>query len=218
MIYLRILIDKNDLRKQKKEFLNRFIKYNISFDDLLNTEDKEKSMIINNILKKLASVKDIYYNLNNILVNTNEDIINGYVYLYKDKEKNSYKDIIREQIIPILPQDIIFTLFLSELNKEEEKKEFNLLQKDLDLINKYNSLDEYLKDDKRGKENILIIYTFSKIGEKIKLSENDNYMEILIEGIESSYKFKKILNEFNENKKYELLILKLERGSDKYIK
>ena len=212
-----VLIDKNDLRKQKKEFLDRFIKYNISFDDLLNEEDKEKSIIINNILKKLASVKDIYYNLNNILVNTNEDIINGYVYLYKDKEKNSYKDIIREQIIPILPQDIIFTLFLSELNKEEEKKEFNLLQKDLDLINKYNSLDEYLKDDKRGKENILIIYTVSKIGEKIKLSEHDNYMEILIDGINSSYKFKKILNEFNENKKYELLILKLERGSDKYI-
>ena len=55
------------------------------------------------------------------------------------------------------------------------------------------------------------------IAEQIKLSENDNYMELLIEGIKSSYKFKKILNEFNENKKYELLILNVETESAKYI-
>ena len=90
--------------------------------------------------------------MNNILVNANEDIINGYDYLYKDKEKNSYKDIIREKIIPILPQDYILTLFLSKLNKEKDEMEFNSLQKDLELINKNNYLDEYLKDDKRGKE------------------------------------------------------------------
>lgn len=82
-----VLIDKNDLRKQKLPFLSRFEKHIITFEILLNEKDKEKSKNICNILKKLVSVKDINYNLDNILVNTNEDIINGYVYLYKDKEK-----------------------------------------------------------------------------------------------------------------------------------
>ena len=80
-------------------------------------------------MEKLVSVKDINYKLDNILVNTNEDIINGYLYLNKDKENNSYRDIIKEKIIPILSQDIIFTLLLSDLSKE--KREFDSLNNDI---------------------------------------------------------------------------------------
>ena len=77
--------------------------------------------------------------MDNILVNTNEDIINGYVYLYQKKEKNSYKDIIKDKVIPILSQDIIFTLPLSDLNKE--KKEFDFLNNEINSNEKYNSLE-----------------------------------------------------------------------------
>ena len=113
-----ILVDKNNLRKQKLPFLSRFEKHIITFDTILGEDEKNKSNKINSILEKLVSVKDINYNLDNILVNTNKDIINGYIYLYKDKDKNSYSEIIKDKVIPILPQDIIFTLPLSDLKNE----------------------------------------------------------------------------------------------------
>ena len=49
---------------------------------------------INELLQKLAAVNNINYNLGNLLVNINEDIINGYVYIYKDKQRNTYENII----------------------------------------------------------------------------------------------------------------------------
>ena len=191
-----ILVDKNDLRKQKLPFLSRFEKHIITFDALLNEENKKTSQKINDLLKKLVSVKDINYNLDNILVNTNEDIINGYVYLYKDKENNSYQDIIKEKIIPIIPQDIIFTLPSSELSKED--KDFI---KNAYLKNRPKSLGEYLKDYKKEKEKLLIVYTFSKIGEAIKLPENESYMERIASEIKTVFKFKQILNEFYDKEK-----------------
>ena len=210
-----ILIDKNNLRRQKLEFLNRFEKYNISYDIILNEEDKEKSKLINKILKNISSVKEVNYNMENILVNINEDIINGYIYLYKNLENNSYKDIIKDKIIPILPQDILLTL--SNLNNEIEKKEYNSLKRDIESFDKYNSLEEYVKCDKKGKEIILLVYTLTKIGETIKLSEKENYLEIITRGIDSIYKFTKILNEFYKNEKYKSLILKFDSENAKYI-
>ena len=208
-----ILVDKNNIRKQKLPFLSRFEKYLINFENLLDEKDREKSKIINNFIKKLISVKDINYNMNNLLVNTNEDIINGYVYLYKNRENNSYKDIIKEKIIPILSQDIIFTLPFSNL----DKKEMESFKNDIYSNYKFNSLEEYLKSDKRGKENILIVYTFSNIGLSINLSEKDNYMEIIASQINNVFKFKQLLNEFYENKQYNSLIIKFDNNNSKYI-
>ena len=212
-----VLVDKNNLRKQKLPFLSRFEKHIISFDNLLNEKDKENSETINDILKKLVTVKDINYNLDNILVNTNKDIINGYVYLYqqKYKDKYSYRDIIKDKILPILSQDIIFTMPLSELNND--KKEFDSLNNTIkDSLKKYNSLQEYLNNENKGKENILIVYTFSDTGIAIKLKEDEKYMERITTEINNVYKFKQILNEFFENK-YKSLILKFEHENAKYI-
>ncbi len=205
-----ILVDKNDLRKQKLPFLSRFEKHIITFDVLLNEEDKKNSKSINDLLKKIVCVKDINYNIDNILVNTNEDIINGYVYFYKDK---SYKNIIEDKIIPIMPQDIIYTLPFSELR---ERSDLELIKKKYS-DNRYKSLDEYLKSEKRGKENILIIYTFSKIGESINLYEKESYMEIIASEIKNVSKFKQILNEFYETKKYKTLMLKFTSENAIYI-
>ena len=65
------------------------------------------------------------------------------------KKNNSEKDIIKVKIIPILSQDIIFTLPSLEL-KEEDKKIFNWFNYEMNnSCDKYNSLDEYLKSDKK---------------------------------------------------------------------
>ena len=210
-----ILIDKNDFQNQEISLLSRFEKYIISFDYLLNDDDKEKSHIINNLLKKLVNIKDINYNLDNILVNINEDIISGYVYLYKNKENNSYKNIIKEKIIPLLPQDIIISLPLSELNKEKE--EIIELSNNIDSFNRYDSLEKYLNDNKNDKENILIIYTFSKTGDIIYLTDKESHLVKIMRNINNIYKFKEMLKDFYEDEKYKSFILKLESEDAKYI-
>jgi len=207
-----ILVDKNKLRKQKLPFLSRFEKHIITFDALLDKKDKEKSEQILNICKKLVSVKDINYNMDNILVNTNEDIINGYVYLYKNKENNSYKDIIKDKIIPILSQDIIFSLPLSKLN--EDKTEMESLRNEYSN-NNFNNLQEYLKSEKRGKENILIVYTFSKIGDAINIEENHTVR--VANEIKNANKFKQILRTFYENEKCKLFLLKFSSENAKFM-
>ena len=152
--------------------------------------------------------------MDNILVNINKDIINGYVYIYKDKEKNSYKNIIEDKIIKILPQDIIFTLPFSGLNNDRNNIDFI---KNSYTKNKPKNLEEYLKGDKRGKENILIVYTFSKIGESINLSEKESYMEKISSEIKTLLKFKQLLNEFYENNEYKTFILKFKAEGAKNI-
>ena len=208
-----IMVDKNNIRQQKLPFLSRFEKHIITFDSLLNEKDKEKSKIINSLLKKTINVKDINYNMDNILVNINEDIINGYVYLYRNKENNSYKNIIKDKIIPILPQDIIFTLPFSDL----ERNELELLKNDIFLNDRYYSLEEYLKSDKRGKEYILLVYTFSDISLSINLSEKEKFMERVASQINNVYKFKQLLHEFYEKKSCGTLILKFDNEKAKYI-
>jgi len=141
----------------------------------------------------MVSVENINYNLNSIFVNTNEDIINGYVYIYKNKQKNTYKDIIKDKIIPIIPQDIIFTLPFSELNCQNEKEEMKSIKNEY-IKNRPNSLIEYLQSYKKEKENILIIYTFSKIEKPINMPEKDNYMELVASEIKNVFKFKQKLN------------------------
>ena len=208
-----ILVDNKDIKKQKLPFLSRFEKHIMTFDALLNEEDKKKSKKINDILKKLVDVNNANYNLNNIMVNTNEDIINGYVYIYKDKPKATYKDIIRDKIIPILPQDIIFTLPFSQLSKEKE--EANFIKEEYSK-NRPKSLDDYLKNFKKEKEKILIAYTFSKIGNAINLSEEGSYIEKAASEIKNLFKFKQILNElYDKDKKIEVkyLILKFDEES-----
>ena len=205
-------MDKKNLKEQKLTFLSRFEKNIISFESLLDEKDNQKYKTINNIYQKIISVKNINYSMENILVNTNEDIINGYIYLYKNKEKNSYKDIIKDKIIPILSQDTILTLSSSDLINDQ--KEYDFLNTAINDNEKFNSLDDYLK--KRGNENVLIVYTFSNTGEAIKLEEIDNYMESIITEINNVIKFKHILDEFYEKEK-KTLILKLESDYAKYI-
>ena len=211
-----ILIDKKDLRKQNLGFLSLFEKYIINFKNFLDEKDKEKSEIICNILKDMVTIKDINYNMNNLLININEDIINGYVYLYKNKENNSYKNIIKENIIQILPQDIIYTLSNSALIKEKYILD---LKNDIFANNQYycNNLEEYLKNNKERKENILIVYTFSEVGEFINLTDKENYMEKIIEEINNIYEFKQLLNNFNESRKFKSLILKFDKNNTEYI-
>ena len=102
-----------------------------------------------------------------------------------------------------------------EKDSIKEKSEADFI-KNCYLKNRPKSLEEYLKDYKKEKENILIAYTFSKIGEAIKLPEKESYMEKIASEIKTVFKFKQMLNEFYDKEKkveYKYLILKFNSGN-----
>ena len=191
-------------------FLSRFEKLIIKFDNILESEDKEKSKKIQDLLNKICDIEGKYYDMDSLLVNTNENIINGYVSLYQDKKKSSYEDIIEEKIIPIIPQDIIFTLPFSKLKDQMEylKKQY--------FDKSYKSLDEYLNSNKRGEEEILMVYTFSKIEDSINLTKKESYMEKIVSDIKTASKFKHILKDFYEKDK-KILGLKFNSENTMFI-
>ena len=215
-----ILVDDNDIKKQKLPFLSRFEKLIIKFENILKKDDKEKSEQIYNLLGKLVDIEEYkYYDLDSLLINTNKNIINGYVSLYQGNE-NSYDDdiIMEKKIIPILPQDIIFALPFSKLSKEENGSIIieDLKQKYLDKS--YKSLDEYINSPNRGSEEILMVYTFSKIEDAINFSKKEikgEYLEAIVSEINTANKFEHILKEFYEKKS--ILVLKFNSENTMYI-
>jgi hypothetical protein len=215
-----ILVDDNDIKKQKLPFLSRFEKLIIKFENILKKDDKEKSEQIYNLLGKLVDIEEYkYYDLDSLLINTNKNIINGYVSLYQGNE-NSYDDdiIMEKKIIPILPQDIIFALPFSKLSKEENG---SIIIEDLKqkyLEKSYKSLDEYINSPNRGSEEILMVYTFSKIEDAINFSKKEikgEYLEAIVSEINTANKFEHILKEFYEKKS--ILVLKFNSENTMYI-
>ena len=209
-----ILVDENDLKKQKLPFLSRFEKLIIKFENILSIEDKDNSKKINDLLSKIVDIKGKYYDMDSLLVNTNQNIINGYVSLYQGNE-NLYDDIIEEKIIPILPQDIIFSLPFSKLS--EENNEMDNIKRNY-MKKSYKSLNEYLNSTNRGKEEILMVYTFSKIEDAINFFAKikEAYMEIIVSEIKTANKFEHILKEFYEQNK-NILSLKFNSENTIYI-
>ena len=110
----------------------------------------------------MISVNDINYDLNSLLINISEDIINGYVYYYKNKENNSYEDIILDKVVPILPQDIIFCINYSELKKDKKGKDLIEKIKESYIKNNYENLDVFLTKNEKGKEKMYIVYRVEK--------------------------------------------------------
>ena len=206
-----ILVDENKLKEQKLSFLSRFEKYIIKYDNFLDNNDIKKSKDITKIIESLVDVKGINYDLDNILVNINENIIKGYVYSYKNRKNNTIQNILEDKIIPIMPQDVFFTLPFTRLNKEERILKSFIKKKYLE--NKFYDIYEYLESDKIRKENILLVYTFSKIG----LIQKERFMERIVSEINSLNKFKQVLQKFYKEKKYNYLILRFEKNNTNHI-
>ena len=80
----------------------------------------------------------------------------------------------------------------------------------------YKSLDEYLNSNKRGEEEILIVYTFSKIEDSINLTKKESYMEKIVSDIKTASKFKHILKDFYEKDK-KILGLKFNSENTMFI-
>ena len=200
-----ILVDRRFLNGVEMAFLNRLEKMKITFDKLLNEEQR-------NLTKRIMSViglderieifqKSIKYILSDLLINCGKEDIEGLVYYnYIDMKKNNNKKIDEEQIkeriyrkiCNILPQDVMSILPPDNIIKTyyDEKEYYNFKQ--------------YILDKEYIKYKISIIYTFSGLANIIDGSNNE--MEFMISEIRNENQLKIRIDELkkkNENNKYE---------------
>ena len=181
-----VLVDNKFVNKTDIAFLNRLEKIQISFKDLLDSEQNE---FIRNIQKNIGLIESINrekknynYDLNNLLINCNEQDIGGlayYLFLEAKKEKtNNINDIekkIYNKMSILLPEELVLVLDSTNPLKNkyfEKKKYFNFSQYMEDLKANYKDLINY---------KISIIYTFSNIVNTIK--EINNEQEFMISEI-----------------------------------
>ena len=212
-----INVDINNLNKQEPPFLNRFEKHLLIYENLLNenlTEIAEE--IFDNFNKIINNKKEFIldnYDFNKILINVDLKEIKGLIYKVSIYEKNEVKIIeeVLSKIALTLPQDIIFQIIYNK----------NIMYRD--LILKYYSEGEHMNLEKflknMNKKNN-IIYTFSKIFDKINIADNiindnlnfiinsiDNIKIIIIGEIKSEKDFEKNIEEFYNEDKYKICLI-----------
>ena len=220
-------VDINDISKQEPPFLNRFEKHIIAYEYLLN---ENLTNIANNIFddfKKIIDSKKKFiidnYDFKRILVNLDLEEIKGMVYKVSKYEKNENKIIeeVLSKIALLLPQDAIFQI------------KYNCNIKNRDLIFKY-----YLKGEHLNIENFFkkmssrknVIYTFSKIFDKINVGEKiqndnlnftinslDNIKIIKIGGIKSEKEYEKNIEEFLNDDKYKICLIHFSPKESNFI-
>ena len=215
-----ILVDRKFINNINYAFLNRLEKMKISFEKLLDDDQKTLAKtIINDIdFERHIDAHKINYELKDLLINCGKEEIQGLIY-YETKKKNNKLDkknieeIVYNKIVKILSQDII-----SILPDGHKIKELYLNEK------KYYNLKSYVETLKENSCKISIIYTFNSIAVAIKGINNE--MEILIseikmeEKLDSSIKDLKYKNEnkyINQNEgKNNIIYIKFEQfNSDK---
>ena len=157
-----ILIDQKALDHQDPPFVNRFEKHIISFDALLNKEEKEYAKNFFEIRNLFQIVDGIKINPENQLINFYEEEINGLIFYLKFENKNKkmnyedYENFIFSKLAKNFSQYLIMFLNVYQLGYK------NLVEK----INKYyknsihSNLQNYLTDVEESKN---LIYTFTSI-------------------------------------------------------
>ena len=199
-----VLISKEALAYQDPPFLNRFEKYVISYDSLLDQNQKDiakQFMKYKNLFKKIEGLK---INPEYELINFYEEEIKGMIFdakKYDGKITNfNYEDYIFSQLSKTFPQELI--AFLNIYRYQNYK----------DLVEKINyyykkgihsNLKNYLSNTNNSKN---VIYTYTSI---IKLKFNfeiehnifgllkgNNIKHILINVIQSERELEIILEDF----------------------
>ena len=192
-----ILVDRKFINNIDFAFLNRLEKMKISFEKLLDDDQKNFARNITNDIdfeRHIESHK-VNYELKDLLINCGKEEIQGLIY-YETKKRNNKLDkknieeIINNKLIKILCQDII-----SILPKGHKIKELYLNEK------KYYNLISYINDLKEDSPKISIVYTFNSIAAAIKNINND--MKISISEIKKEEKLDSSIREIkykNESK------------------
>ena len=121
-----VLIREEVVKQQDPPFLNRFEKYYISFDNILDSQSKEIANTILNYTKLFKKHKNIKFNFENELINFYDEEIKSLISDYKlqtgkNKEFNEENvfNYIFEKISKTFSQDLI--AFLNHYRKKKYK-------------------------------------------------------------------------------------------------
>ena len=178
-----ILVDQNSIEKEEPPFLNRFEKHIISFEYLLPKKIGDDAKEIYNLIQDFVKMKieivgndnkninyKFSYDIEKLLVNCDEEEIQGIIYSkykeYENKEEEiimeNLQDYVLEKIALTLPQDIILYMHFSGF----KQKYNNALKKILEFYKRgeHNNLESFLKTMKNIKN---VIYTFTNIDEPL---------------------------------------------------
>ena len=218
-----ILVNEDDIEKQEPPFLNRFEKHIISFESLINNEQKEISKYISKMLKDIVKltyelIPNFKFDLEKELINCDLEEIEGIIYSFRNKVKNNLiKDEILKKIVPTFSQDILVAMKVSNFESqyaEDIKNIFNIYKKD-----EHSNISNFLEKTNKLKN---IIYTFSNIHEDIEIKsivntniKNNSKIEIkkesIIKKLVSSFKsendFEALLKDFYDDNKKNVLLL-----------
>ena len=215
-----ILADKTFINDIDFAFLNRLEKMKITFEKLLDNEQKAlaKKIIDAIDFKKHIENLKINYMLKDLLINCGKEEIQGLIYYETKKNNNKLdEDRIREtiynKIVKISSQDIISILPDGNVIKDLylEKK-------------KYYNLKSYIKDLEERNNKISIIYTFDSIAGAVEGIRKD--MKFLISNIKMENKMDSKIKEIkyqNENlrsddKKNNIIFISFEQFNSNKIK
>ena len=189
-----LLVDRRFVNSVDYPFLSRFEKLKIDFEQIINNEQKA---LANKIIREIGFKEhilsyNINFNLEELLINSGKEDIQGLIYYemkknYNKLDEEHLKEIIYNKIVKISSQDII-----SILPDGNKIKELYLKEK------KYYNLNSYINDLSKENNKISIIYTFNPITALIENVRNE--MRILFSNIGKENQLEKTIQEIkNKN-------------------
>ena len=219
-----LLITQDQLNKMKVDppLLNRFEKQIVSFKDSLTENQIKIAEEVSNCLQKIKTFNNnskLVYNLPELMINCNNDEIEGLIYKICNNEKNKehkedsefIENEIYKIIVPTFCQDIIASVKYSGFantgkNSKRAKKIFDIYKK-----REINNFEQFLKKMKKDKN---VIYTFSS---KFEISEenNFNFNEIHVDAILSENQIQEKMSQFYEEKNNYLIFKFVEKDLNK---
>jgi len=228
-----IVVDEDKIPEQEIPFLNRFEKQSLSFEYLMDEKQKSISLSLyekcqNMIIYDEEKIKLINYNINNLLINCDEEEINGIVLMEKQNlsfnnyDYESIENKLVSKISMTLPQDIILIILKKkdlEIN-EENKTFYNKILENYKK-NYHQNIKSFLSNYE-NKTNKIIIYTFTRIIDSIKKEylnlyniklvgelNLNNIKQIRISSIQNESNLESEIEQFLEDDNLKVFILKL---------
>ena len=200
--------------KQQEPLESRFEKHILTYHNILNEDLLKKGKSIYSKIESILKIdlddneKKINYKVEELLVNFDYEEILNLIYDLSNKNHNLNEDSLFENICKIfakiLPQDIIASFNFS---KEARKSNLTSTIEESYFENEIINIIDFIKNNK---SKFSIIYTLSTINEQINKDEENNILVIKINHINTTQEFLKILDDFYENNKLSILLIKFE--------
>ena len=192
-----VLNDKNNIYKCESSFLYRFEKIIVPLGNLL--DNKLKNMANNliddfNLKNVIRKCKNINYSLEDLLINCNDEDIQGLTYYFSQELKNNDEEYLRDKVInkiyKIIPQDIIYILPNNNIIKEKREDELKIIIEELKKKNEYTKMKSkyyiYIHFDKSESNHIEFISNYI-----LNHFKNDKYNYIFIIHIKRNFSFER---------------------------